>query len=122
MATAKAGGKIAGSRPGGAARWLRYGLLFVVLVVALAVTLLWSRMHDAALARTAYGAQTGCLCRFVAGRTLDQCAADPGVAQDWVRLSEDGTARAVTASVPGLASQTARWTPESGCMLDAWKD
>ena len=37
-----------------------------------------------------------------------------------VMLSEDAEARSVTARVPLIASQTARWRPGQGCALDPW--
>lgn len=103
-------------------RWGR-NLLILALIVAGAVTAwFWSRMRESALTRAAYAAQTGCLCRFAAGRDLDACAGDPGVKRDWVSLSEDAATRTVTASVPLLAQQTARWAPEGGCVMEPWRD
>lgn len=102
------------------ARWGR-NLLLLVLVAALALTAwFWTRMRVSAQVRAASAAQTGCLCRFAAGRSLASCEADPSVAQEWVRLSEDG--RTLTASVPLLARQSARWSPATGCVMDEWKD
>jgi len=101
-------------------RWLRNLLLLVLVIAVAAAAFFWARMQAAAIARTAQAAQTGCICRFVSGRTMDACKADPGVAQKWVRVTGDDASRSVTGSVWALASQTSRWTPESGCMLDAW--
>ncbi len=104
------------------ARWGR-NLMALALVIALAVTgWFWTRMRDTALTRSATAAQTGCLCRYTAGRSLASCQGDPGVKQEWVGLQDDTAAHSLTASVPVLASQTARWTPEAGCVLDGWKD
>lgn len=104
------------------ARWGR-NLLLLALVIALALTAwFWTRMRTAAVARTSYAAQTACLCRFAAGRALSSCQADPAIKQDWVGLHEDAGARTLTASVPLLAEQTSRWSPDTGCVQDAWRD
>ncbi len=104
------------------ARWGR-NLTILLLVVAVALTAwFWTRMRATALVHAAYAAQTGCLCRYTAGRDIDACAVDPGVARDWVSLGEDAGARSVIATVPLLARQTARWTPTQGCALEPWRD
>lgn len=103
-------------------RWGR-NLTLLVLVVAMALTAwFWSRMRVTAQARASYAAQTGCLCRYTASRSLASCQADPSVKQSWVGLHEDGSAHSLTASVPLLATQVARWSPDGRCALDAWKD
>lgn len=103
-------------------RWGR-NLTLLALVIAIALTAwFWTRMRESALTRSAMAAQTGCLCRYVAGRDLKSCQADPGVRQSWVSLNEDSAARTLTASVPLLAAQTAHWTRESGCVLEPWSD
>lgn len=103
-------------------RWGR-NLLLVAIVVAVALTAwFWTRMRASSLANAAYAAQAGCQCRFAAGRSLASCAADPGVARAWVSLGEDGTTKSVSATVPALAQQTARWSAAGGCMLEPWRD
>jgi hypothetical protein len=103
-------------------RWGR-NLTLLALVVAIALTAWsWTRMRATALTRSATAAQTGCLCRYTAGRSLASCQADPAVKQTWVGLHDDATTRSLTASVPLLASQTARWSQDAGCVLDEWKD
>ncbi|MBB4857747.1 hypothetical protein HNO88_001058 [Novosphingobium chloroacetimidivorans] len=104
------------------ARWGR-NLLLLIAAVALGLTAwFWTRMRTDAVARTAYAAQTACLCRFAAGRPLASCQADPAIKQDWVGLHEDTAARTLTASVPLLAEQTSRWSRDAGCVQDVWKD
>ena len=70
----------------------------------------------------AYGARIGCSCHFLGGREAGSCRADfePGMAI--VMLSVDDDAKSVTARVPGLASETARWRRGWGCVLDNWDD
>jgi hypothetical protein len=90
--------------------------------LAIALLALWfvPTLRSRAEAGTAYGARIGCSCRFVAGRLLSDCARDfePGMAM--VRLSEDPAAKSVTASVPLLASDTARLVA-GGCRPDPWR-
>ena len=66
----------------------------------------------------AYGARVGCACRYVEGRAMGSCADDkePGMAM--VRLEDVAEEKAVRASVPLLASRTARFKPGWGCLLD----
>ena len=66
----------------------------------------------------AYGARLGCSCRHVEGRAMGGCADDkePGMAM--VRLEDLAEEKAVKASVPLLASRTARFKEGWGCLLD----
>lgn len=66
----------------------------------------------------AYGARIGCSCRFVQGRDLASCATDLEPGMEAVSLSEMTDEQAVEASVPLLASRTARFKGASGCVLD----
>ncbi|MET1757153.1 hypothetical protein ABVV53_17055 [Novosphingobium sp. RD2P27] len=103
-------------------RWRR-NLALLVLVLALGtVAYFWARMRESALTSSAYAAQTACLCRFAAGRSLQACEGDPGITRPWVTFDEDPSTHSITAGVPGVASQTARWSRESGCMLEPWRD
>jgi hypothetical protein len=98
-------------------------IALVAAVLAAVLLALWflPSLMSKAEAGTAYGARIGCSCRFVAGRLLSDCAHDfePGMAL--VRLSEDPAAKSVTASVPLLASDTARVVAGGGCRLDPWR-
>jgi hypothetical protein len=70
----------------------------------------------------AYGARTACACRYIAGRSLQDCEKDfePGMAL--VVLSDDPESRSVTARVPLLASETARHRQGYGCVLEPWSE
>ena len=101
--------------------WPRLALALVAMIVVAGVFL---HAPIAAYARTgaAFGARTACACRFIAGRSLNDCRKDfePGMAA--VFLSEDDSERSVTARVPLIASDTARIIPGYGCVLDPWQD
>ncbi len=102
-------------------RWLR---TLAVLAIIVAALLAWFRAPLAGYARAgaSYGARVGCSCRFVGGRSLGDCRKDflPGMAL--VMLSEDASQKSVTARFPLLSTQTARFRPGEGCVLDTWVD
>ena len=99
-------------------------LLLVVAVVALgAAWLAWgSDLRRTATTGVAYAARVGCSCRFVAGRSLDDCSKDKLEGMAMISLSEDAQGKSVTASVPLLASDTASYREGYGCMLQEWRD
>lgn len=115
MATAKARG---GYRSG--KRWLW------LVAIAAALAALWAAFGSAAVgyghAGTAYGARVACSCRFVAGRSLDDCAKDKLSGMELVTLSENPTEKSVTARMLILASDTATYRDGYGCVLAKWDD
>ncbi|SRR5690554_518221 len=68
----------------------------------------------------AYGARTACACRYVAGRSLEDCKKDFEPGMEVVFLSDDPETRSVTARVPLLASATAQHRGGFGCVLEPW--
>ena len=98
---------------------------FVVAVVVL-LALGWWYVRDNfsgdAEAGSAYAARVACSCRQVAGRSLEDCEKDLLAGMEMVSLSEDEAARSVSASVPLMASATARYREGYGCVLDPWED
>jgi hypothetical protein len=113
MAIAKRGG----ARP---ARNFPWVTAFVVLAALGAAA--WFVWGDAArgyaLAGTGYGAKNACSCRHISGRPLESCADDFVPGMELVFLSEDEAQKSVTASVPLVASQTARYRDGYGCVLE----
>ena len=96
------------------------GLLLLALLIAVAAALLWPRLRARALLGTAYGARIACTCHYVERRDLAQCRQDFPPSMSTVRLSDDAGAGRITASVPLLATQSARYQPETGCLLERW--
>lgn len=101
-------------------------MLIGLLLVAAALAAVWfssfgERLRGDAAAGTAYGARVACSCRFVAGRSMGDCAKDKLAGMALIRLSADEEAKSVTASVPLVASETARLRPGYGCVLDRWQ-
>ena len=100
--------------------------LVLLLVLAASLGALWfsgsgQRLRGDAAAGTAYGARVACSCRFVAGRSMEDCAKDKLAGMGMIRLSADEEAKSVTASVPLIASETARLREGYGCVLDSWR-
>jgi hypothetical protein len=75
-----------------------------------------------AAAGTAYGARTACSCKYLGGRDLDSCKGDFVDGMALVFLSEDEADKSVSATVPLVASDTARFREGFGCVLDSWED
>lgn len=101
--------------------------LVVLLLLAAGFAALWysnvgHRMRGDAAAGTAYGARVACSCRFVAGRGMADCAKDKLAGMELIRFRADEDAKSVTASVPLIASETARLREGYGCVLDRWEE
>lgn len=95
------------------------------MLVAAALAAAWfsafgERLRGDAAAGSAYGARVACSCRFVSGRSMDDCAKDKLAGMALIRFSADEEAKSVTASVPLVASETARLRDGYGCVLDRW--
>ncbi len=101
--------------------WSRL-VLGVVVLLALAAWFYRDSLQDQALAGTAFGARVGCSCRYIGGRSLEDCRKDFEPGMGLISLSEDDDAKSVTASVPLLASQTATYREGYGCVLEPWDE
>ena len=71
---------------------------------------------------TAYAARVACSCRYVAGRSLEDCAKDKLEGMELISLSDDDAAKSVTATLPFVASDTATLRDGYGCVLKQWED
>ncbi|WP_199798819.1 hypothetical protein [Qipengyuania thermophila] len=99
--------------------WLVVAAVLLAGVAAAAV--FGPALRGYAAAGTAYAARVTCSCRFVAGRSLADCAKDKVAGMEWVRLSEDTERRSVTAVFPLLGSDEAAFEPGWGCVLRPWQ-
>jgi hypothetical protein len=70
---------------------------------------------------SAYSARVACSCRFVAGRSLEDCAKDKLAGMEAVTLVENVEARSVTARFPLIAEATATYREGYGCVLEPWE-
>lgn len=101
---------------------LRLWLALFVVALGGAAWLAWGEgLRRNGATATAYSARVACSCRFVANRSLDDCAKDKLDGMELVRLSDDEAAKSVTASIPLLASDTARYRRGYGCVLKEWE-
>ena len=114
-------GRNGAGRPSKISRFVRLGLLVLLLVGAVLLAWSWPKLQSAAITGTAYGARMGCSCRYVGGRSLKDCTKDFEPGMGLVSLWEDQANHAITARVIPLASQTARFTPGQGCVLESWR-
>lgn len=102
----------------------RAGLAVVVVGVVAAGLAVWSNRNAIggyAEVGTAYAARVACSCRFVAGRSLEDCRKDKLAGMELVMLSDDEEARSVTARFPLVTTNTATYREGYGCVLEAWK-
>jgi hypothetical protein len=71
---------------------------------------------------SAYSARVACSCRFVAGRSLEDCAKDRLAGMEAVTLVDDVEAKSVTARFPLVAEATATYREGYGCVLEQWEN
>lgn len=119
MATAKTATR------NGAGRRRRGWLSIVLLAVAVAGGAYWmwrETIDGYAVAGASYGAHAMCSCRYIGGRDMGSCKADFEDGMQAVFISEDEDEKSVTAWVPLLSLQTARYSEGYGCVLDGWND
>lgn len=113
------GGKTPAGR--GVRRRLPLTAVIVVLLALFVAGWYWrAPLFGYARAGAAYGAHTACACRHIGGRELGDCRKDFVPGMEVVFLSEDAEARTVTARVPLLANETARYSEGRGCVLEPW--
>lgn len=100
----------------------RSGLILVIVAILLALG--WqfrAPAQDYADAATAYAARVTCSCRFVAGRSLEDCAKDKLDGMEFVTLVDDMERKSVTARFPLISSDTASYREGYGCILQEWE-
>jgi hypothetical protein len=107
--------------PQGPARRRRWPWLALAVLGGL-LAWFWQPLNGYAHAGAAYGARVACSCRFVGGRSLDDCRKDFEPGMELVLLSEDAAAKSVTARFPMLAAHTATYVDGEGCRLEPWRD
>lgn len=108
-------------------RWPRNTVLLAVLAGGAVLTWTWTSLRQQAVVGSAYAASAGCVCRFVSQRPLESCEAALGAAPlgrmaRLVSLSEDEGSRTLHAGVPLLASQSATFRRDTGCVAERWAD
>lgn len=106
----------------GPPRSRRWPLVLAVLALIAAGVAWYFRAPMAGYSQTAaaYSARVACSCRFVGGRSLEDCEKDKLSGMELVMLSENADAKSVTARFPLLASETAILRDGYGCVLEPW--
>ena len=99
-------------------RWLLLLPLLATLLAGGWLGLKYSSTGKRAAVGAGYLAHVVCSCRYVGNRDMASCMTDLEPGMDIVKVTEDSRQRSITASVPLLASRTARYDPEFGCALD----
>lgn len=101
-------------------RWLIWAPVLVLCLLAGG----WLGVRYSSTGRQAqlaagYVAHVTCSCRFVGRRGMASCDTDREPGTEIVTVSENNKERTITARILLLASRTARFDPEYGCVLDA---
>lgn len=99
--------------------WL---LAIIAIVIGAVVYSYREPINGYAAIGTSYAARVGCSCRFVAGRSLEDCEKDKVAGMELVTLSEDEEAKSVTARFPLVTSTTATYRDGYGCVLEKWEE
>lgn len=102
-------------------RW-PWAVLLIVMVVAAVGWIYRAPITGYAGAGAAYSARVACSCRFVAGRSLDDCKKDKLPGMELISLKEDVDEKSVTARFPLIVSETATLRNGFGCVLEKWED
>lgn len=68
-----------------------------------------------------YAARVACGCHYIGNRSLGDCRKDFEPGMELIMLSDDPATKTVTASVPSIASRSARLDPLLGCQVEPFK-
>ena len=96
------------------------GLVFAALALAIAAFFYVRSQKPLLELGVGYGARVACGCRYIGNRSLADCKKDFEPGMEAIRLSEDPKTKTVTASVPLIASRSARFDPVLGCQPEAY--
>ena len=103
----------------------RRKLRILALVIAALGLVLWfyrAPITGYSTIATSFAARNACSCHFIGGRDLSQCRDDLEPGMGLVMLSVDDADKSVTARLPVLSTQTARYKEGWGCILEPWQD
>lgn len=103
----------------------RYGLWLLALIALALGGAAWAfrePINGYGTIAAAYSARVACSCRFVAGRSLEDCGKDKLAGMEAVTLVEDIETKSVTARFPLVAEVTATYRKGYGCVLETWED
>lgn len=112
------------SSPTATRRPVRWGLWLLAIIAAVLGGAAWAfrePIQGYGSIASAYSARVACSCRYVAGRSLDDCAKDKLAGMEVVTLVEDDETKSVTARFPLVAGATATYRKGYGCVLEPWE-
>ncbi len=95
----------------------KIGLALLLLILAVMLFYFLPAIKGLTQAGTAYGARVTCSCRYIGGRSLEDCQKDFEDGMEMVSVSEDGDAKRIDATVPLLAHEAAEYREGYGCVL-----
>ena len=104
---------------GKVALWI---LALAVVAIAVGVWINRTTINGLGNTGTAYAARVACSCRFVAGRSMEDCEKDKLDGMELVTLVDNPEAKSVTARFPLVTSNTAIYRKGYGCVLEKWED
>lgn len=102
-------------------RWGLWLLAIIALAVGGAAWAFREPINGYGSTAAAYSARVACSCRFVAGRSLDDCAKDKLAGMEAVTLRDNPEAKSVTARFPLVAEATATYREGYGCVLEPYE-
>ncbi len=111
------------ARPSGRQR-PRYGLWLLAIIALALGGAAWAfrePINGYGSIASAYSARVACSCRYVAGRSLEDCGKDRLAGMEMVTLVEDAETKSVTARFPLVAEATATYRKGYGCVLEPWE-
>lgn len=104
----------------GRSRIMLWVLVAILAAASLAAYAYRAPINGYAKVGTSYAARVACSCRFVAGRSLEDCEKDKLAGMELVTLKDDPAAKTVTARFPLVTSTTATYREGYGCVLEPW--
>ncbi|MDC0886610.1 hypothetical protein OAS19_02330 [Altererythrobacter sp.] len=120
-ASAKTKATRAAARSTRAPRRWPWAVLALVLIAGAVLAYYRVPITGYSQASTAYAARVACSCRFVADRTLEDCAKDKLGGMEMVSLSDNEDDQSVTATFLLVTSDTATLRDGYGCVLEKWE-
>lgn len=103
-----------GTGRGGKAKWV---LLLAVLLAVAGFVYALPALKGYSKTGTAYAARVVCSCRYIGGRSLEDCEKDMEPGMGFVSLSEPSDAKRIDASIPLMAADSAELREGFGCVL-----
>ncbi len=100
------------------AKRIASGLIFTLLALGTALFFYVQSQKPLLEVGVGYGARVACGCRYIGKRSLEDCRKDFEPGMEPIRLSEEVKTKTVTASVPLIASRSARYDPVLGCVVE----